>query len=51
MTLSEIDIKSEGQRGFGVDVPGDPNPGTARRSSRFILASRVSSSRSWPTGT
>lgn len=32
MTLSEIDIKSEGQRGFGVDVPEDPHPGTARRS-------------------
>jgi peptide/nickel transport system permease protein len=33
MTLSEIDIKSEGESGFGVAVPADPRPAGARRTS------------------
>src|SRR4051794_34313601 len=32
MTLSEIDILSEKENGFGVDVPEDPRPVGRRRS-------------------
>lgn len=32
MTLSDIDIQSEGGSGFGVDVPDDPRPAGARKS-------------------
>lgn len=33
MTLSEIDIRGEGETGFGVDVPADPRPAGKRRKS------------------
>ena len=50
MTLSEIDIASEGGRGFGVDVPEDPRPAGKRKSlsrSGLIWRRLTSTPRFW----